>query len=165
MSDRTKKIFLAICIVLPFLLYCFYYYSQMFKNAPFRFADFESIVLKYGEGDDLVNQFDSKTGYYQFLNTRDSMVVDTIRLRKDDVQYLHGKATQLGFWNLPDDMTSDESSEETKPVARFYLQFNYKEKSKAVTLDADFDGNTKMRDVAKTMVDETMRVINDARIR
>src|SRR5690606_16367009 len=77
MSDRTKKIFLAICIILPFVLYCFYYYSQMFKNAPFRFADFESIVLKYGEGDNLVNQFDSKTGRYQFLNTQDSMVVDT----------------------------------------------------------------------------------------
>lgn len=164
MSDRTKKIFLAICIVLPFLLYCFYYYSQMFKNAPFRFADFESIVLKYGEGEDLVNQFDSKTGRYQFVNTQDSMVVDTVRLRKDDVQYLHGKATQLGFWNLPDDMTSGKS-DETKPVARFYLQFNYKEKSKEVTFDADFDGNTKMRDVARTMVDEAMRIVNDARVR
>src|SRR5690606_12972073 len=133
-------------------------------NAPFRFADFESIVLKYGEGDNLVNQFDSKTGRYQFLNTQDSMVVDTVRLRKDDAQYLHGKATQLGFWNLPDDMTSRESNG-TKPVARFYLQFNYKEKSKEVTFDADFEGNTKMRDVARTMVDEAMRIVNDARIR
>ncbi|WP_374743958.1 hypothetical protein [Parapedobacter sp. 2B3] len=136
----------------------------MFKNAPFRFADFESIVLKYGEGDDLVNQFDSKTGLYRFLNKQDSLVVDTVRLRKDDVQYLHGKATQLGFWNLPDDMTTGEP-DGTTPVARFYLQFNYKEKSKEVTLDADFNGNTKMRDVAKTMVDEAMRLVNDARIR
>ena len=166
MSDRTKKIFLAICIIFPFLLYCFYYYSQMFKNAPFRFSDFESIVLKYGEGDDLVNQFDSGTGLYRFINTQDSLVVDTVRLRKDDEQYLHGKATQLGFWNLPDDMTNGETdSTATEPVARFYLQFNYKEKSKEVTLDANFNGNAKMRDVAKTMVDEAMRVVNDARIR
>ena len=135
----------------------------MLKNAPFRFADFESIVLKYGEGDELANQFDSKTGLYRFINTQDSVMVDTVRLRKDDMQYLHGKATQLGFWNLPDDMTSGLDS--TKSVARFYLQFNYKEKSKEVTLDADFNGNTKMRDVAKTMIDEAMRVINDARIR
>src|SRR5690606_33823722 len=157
MSDRTKKIFLAICIIFPFLLYCFYYYSQMFKNAPFRFADFESIVLKYGDGDDLINQFDSETGIYQYINTRDSMVVDTVRLRKGAVQYPHGDATPLGFWSLPDDMTSGEP-DSTKPVARFYLQFNYKEKSKAVTLDPDFNGNSKMRDVAKTMVDEAMRV-------
>ncbi len=164
MTERSKKIFLAICIVLPFLAYCFYYYSQMFKNAPFRFADFESIVLRYGEGDELVNEFDSATGLYRYLNKQDSMVVDTVRLRRDDVQYLHGKATQLGFWNLPDDMTGD-GGDSTKPVARFYLQFNYKEKSKQVMLDADFDGNAKMRDVAKTMVDEAMKVINDARIR
>src|SRR5690606_19928206 len=164
MSDRSKKIFLAICIIFPFLLYCFYYYSQMFKNAPFRFADFESIVLKYGDGDNLINQFNSKTGVYQFVNVRDSVIVDTVRLRKDDLQYLHGKATQLGFWNLPDDMTSG-APDMTEPVARFYLQFNYKEKSKEVTLDADFDGNTKMRDVARTMVDEAMRIVNDARIR
>lgn len=164
MSDRTKRIFLGFCIVFPFLLYCFYYYSQMFKNAPFRFADFESIVLKYGEGDSLVNQFDSKTGLYQFVNPQDSLVIDTVRLRKDDAQYLHGKATQLGFWNLPDDMTNGDT-DKTKPVARFYLQFNYKEKSKEVTLDADFNGNPKMLDAAKTMVDEAMRVVNDARIR
>lgn len=164
MSDRTKKIFLAVCIVVPFLLYCFYYYSQMFKNAPFRFSDFESIVLKYGTGDDLVNQFDSSTGRYQYLNVRDSLVIDTVRLRKDDFQYLHGKATQLGFWNLPDDMTSGDATG-GQPVPRFYLQYNYKEKSKEITLDADFDGNPKMRDVAKSIVDEVMRVINDVRDR
>jgi len=163
MSDRTKKIFLAVCIVVPFLLYCFYYYSQMFRNAPFRFADFESIVLKYGHGDDLVNQFDSRTGRFQYLNNRDSLVVDTVRLRKDDVQYLHGKATQLGFWNLPEDMTSGDA--DGKQTARFFLQYNYKEKSKEITLDADFNGNPKMRDVAKSMVDEVMRVIDDARNR
>ncbi len=168
MSDRSKKIFLAICIIIPFLLYCFYYYSQMFKNAPYRFADLESIVLKYGEGKDLVNHFDSETGRYQFLNVRDSLMVDTVRLRKDDLQYLHGKAAQLGFWNLPDDMTTHDPADDTansRPVARFYLQYNYKEKSKEVTLDADFDGNPKMRDAAKSVIDEVIRVINDARDR
>ncbi|RQP15745.1 hypothetical protein [Parapedobacter defluvii] len=136
----------------------------MFKNAPFRFSDFESIVLKYGTGDDLVNQFDSSTGRYQYLNVRDSLVIDTVRLRKDDFQYLHGKATQLGFWNLPDDMTSGDATG-GQPAPRFYLQYNYKEKSKEITLDADFDGNPKMRDVAKSIVDEVMRVINDVRDR
>ncbi|MGK6352718.1 hypothetical protein [Parapedobacter sp. DT-150] len=160
MNERTKRIFLAICIIVPFLLYCFYYYGQMFKNAPFRFSDFESIVLKYGEGDELINQFDSSTGRYQYLNVRDSLVVDTVRLRKDDLQYLHGKATQLGFWNLPEDMTTQDTT--GKQDARFYLQYNYKEKSKEITLDVDFNANPKMRDVAKSMVDEVMRVIDDA---
>ncbi len=165
MSDRTKKIFLAICIVIPFLLYCFYYYSQMFKNAPYRFSDFESIVFQYGEGDDLINRFDSKTGHYQYLNVRDSLVIDTVRMRKDDLLHLHGKAAQLGFWNLPEDMTTASDTTANRQIARFYLQFNYKEKSKTVTLDADFEGNPKMRDAAKSVVDEVMRVISDARDR
>lgn len=168
MSERNKKIFLAICIIVPFLLYCFYYYSQMFKNAPYRFADFESIVLKYGEGDNLINQFDSKTGIYEYLNVRDSLVIDTVRLRKDDLHHLHGKAAQLGFWNLPDEMTTHPSVEGAsgqRPAARFFLQYNYKEKSKEVMLDADFDGNPKMLDAAKSIIDEVVRVINDARDR
>ncbi|WP_257667106.1 hypothetical protein [Parapedobacter tibetensis] len=137
----------------------------MFKNAPYRFTDFESIVFKYGEGNELVNQFDSETGRYQYLNVRDSLMTDTIKLRKDDMQYLHGKATQLGFWNLPDDMTTSPAADDTsggQPVARFYLQYNYKEKSKEITLDADFNGNSKMRDAAKSVIDEVMRVISDA---
>src|SRR5690606_37335573 len=164
MSERSKRIFLIICIVVPFLAYCFFYYSQMFKNAPFRFTDFESVVLRYGVGDDLINQFDSETGRYQFLNSRDSLIVDTVKLRKDDFQYLHGKAAQMGLWNLPEDMTSGDTTNQN-PAPRFYLQYNYKEKSKEITLDADYSGNEKMRDVAKSIVDEVMRVINDARDR
>ena len=165
MSERFKRIFLAACIIIPFFLYCFYYYSVMIKNAPYRFTDFESVVLKYGEGTDLINQFDSRTGYFQYVNNRDSLMSDTIRLRKDDLLYLHRKAAELGFWNLPDDMTTDTESDK-QPVPRFYLQFNYKEKSKEVTLDADFnDGNPKMKDAARSVIDEVRRVLSDAQDR
>lgn len=163
MSERNKKIFLAICIIIPFIVYCYIYYSQMIRNAPYRFADFESFVLRYGEGDNLINEFDSKTGIYRYIDRRDSLVTDTVRLRKDDLQHLHGKAAQLGFWNLPEDMTVQADGR--KPTPRFYLQYNYKEKSKAVTLDANFEGNPKMLEAAKSVVDEVIRVINDARDR
>lgn len=88
-SDRSKKIFLAICIIIPFFLYCFYYYSIMIKNAPYRWSDFDSIVLKYGYGGELVNEFDSSTGVFTYLNQRDSLVHDTLRMRDDDLLYLH----------------------------------------------------------------------------
>ncbi|SEL12300.1 hypothetical protein [Parapedobacter koreensis] len=170
MSEQNKKIFLAICIIVPFALYCYVYYSQLIRNAPYRFSDFESIVLKYGEGDSLVNHFNSKTGIYQYLNRNDSLVTDTILLREDDLRHLHGKAAQLGFWNLPDDMTSADTTQSpasgtVRATPRFYLQFNYKEKRKTVTLDADFGGNPKMLEAAKSVVDEVIRVINDARDR
>lgn len=165
MSQRAKRIFLAVCIIVPFLLYCFYYYSIMIKNAPYRFADFESIVLKYGEGENLANQFDSETGYYQYLTAGDSLASDTIRLRKDDLLYLHRKAAELGFWNLPEDMTTPTATD-TEPVPRFFLQFNYKEKSKEITIDADFSSdNPKMEQTAKSVIDEVRRVLSDARDR
>ncbi len=161
MSDRAKKIFLGICIIVPFFVYCFYYYSIMLKNAPYRFSDFEYIVLQYGTGEELVNQFDTRTGHFQYLNSQDSLVTDTIRLRKDDLLYLHRKAAELGFWNLPEDMTTQERDTPNAPAPRFYLQFNYLEKSKEVTLDIDYPGNPKMTGTAKSVIDEVRRVMSD----
>lgn len=165
MSDRAKRIFLGICIIVPFFVYCFYYYSIMLKNAPYRFSDFEYIVLKYGTGEELVNQFDTRTGHFQYLNSQDSLVSDTIRLRNDDLLYLHRKAAELGFWNLPDEMTTEGRTPPNAQVPRFYLQFNYLEKSKEVTLDADFPGNPKMTGTAKSVIDEVRRVMSDAQNR
>lgn len=165
MSERSKKIFLAICIIVPFILYSYYYYSSMVRNAPFRFTDFESIVLKYGEGEDLPNQFDTRTGIFQYKNQRDSLVYDTLRLRNDDLLYLHRKAAELGLWNLPDDMTVAPDSTRANDIPRFYLEYNYKEKSKIITLDADFVGPEKMTGTARSVIDEVRRVISDVRDR
>lgn len=163
MSDRSKKIFLGICIIIPFFLYCYYYYSTMLNNAPFRYVDFQSIVLKYGDGGELQNEFDSETGIFTYLNARDSVITDTVRMRDDDLLYLHRKAAELGFWNLPEDMTGIGFDTTNSEVPRFILQYNYKEKSKTVTYDADFEGNPKMKDAARSVIDEVRRVLSDAR--
>ena len=161
MSDKAKKIFLAICIFVPFLIYCIVYYSQMIKDAPFRFSDFESVVFKYGEDGDLVNQYDSKTGHYQYLNKKDSLIETTLRLSQDDLLYIHRKAVDLGFWNLPDEMLSEDTLA-SKNALHFYLELNYKEKSKSLLLDTKFDGNEKMFGAAKSVIEEVQRVLNDA---
>lgn len=163
MSDKSKKIYLAVTIIVPFMLYCVYYYSQMIKKAPFRSTDFESFVLKYGEGDDLINQYDSKTGTFQYLNQRDSLIHTVVKLRKDDLLYLHYKAAELGFWNLPDELImSDSSTEESQLSPHFYLEMNYKEKSKSVLIDARYIGNSKMYDAAKSVINVAQQVIKDA---
>lgn len=163
MSDRSKKIFLGICIIVPFFLYCYYYYSIMLNNAPYRYVDFQSITLKYGDGGELQNEFDSETGIYTYLNARDSLIRDTLRMRDDDLLYLHRKAAELGFWNLPEDMTGQDFGTSDSEVPRFILQYNYKEKSKMVTFDADFEGNPKMKDAARSVIDEVRRVLSDVR--
>jgi hypothetical protein len=42
---------------------------------------------------------------------------------------------------------------------------NYKDKSKKVTMDADFAGNEKMRNAGKSMIDEVNRILAAAQSR
>ena len=163
MSERGKKIFLAICIVTPFLLYCVYYYSIMVKNAPYRFSDFDSITFKYGLGDNLVNSYNSKTGSYQYLDSRDSLVRTTVRLRKDDLLYLHRKAAELGFWNFPDEILAENNPKKSTNPPRYYLEFKYKNKTKHVLYDPRNTENPKLSDAAKSLITEVSNMINDTR--
>ena len=165
MSDKRKKIFLGICIIAPFLIYMVYYYSIMVKNAPYRFSDFESITFKYGLGDSLVNQYDSKTGYYQYVNSRDSLVKTKVKLRKDDLLYLHRKAAELGFWNFPEEIISEESDANSVNIPHYYLEFKYKDKTKHILFDTGYKDDPKLNDAAKTLITEVSNMINDVRDR
>lgn len=162
MSDRSKKIFLAIAIVLPFLVYCVYYYGVMIKNAPYKFTEFESITLKYGAGEGLVNQYDSKTGRYAYLDDHDSLVVKKIRLNKDDLLYLHRKAVTLGFWDFPEQLTGPNAVDRHSNVPIYYLEYNYKRKSKKLRFDADFNGDPKLKEAAKLLLEEVQKTLKDA---
>jgi hypothetical protein len=162
MSTRSKKIFLVASIVVPFLLYCFYYYGMMIKNAPYKFSEFQSIQFQYGYGDSLLNKYDSKTGDYQFVNTRDSVIKMHLKLTKDDFLYLHRKAADLGFWDFP----AKELNTDTKVRSpRYMMQFNYQRKSKTVVFDAAYDGNDKLKDANERLIKEIQKVLQDAEAR
>ena len=161
MSDRSKKIFLGICILLPFIAYCVYYYGVMISNAPYKFSEFESLKYKYGVGDSFTNQYDSKTGVYQYLNSRDSVVKVKVKLNNDDLLYLHRKAAEQGFWNFPEVLPGRDSIK-SKTSAHFYIEYNYQRKSKHVLIDASYVENEKLRDAAKLLSTELNHVINDA---
>lgn len=165
MSKRAKVIFLGLSIFGSFLIYCVYYYSNMIKNAPYRSYELESIVFKYGIGDNLVNEFDSRTGVYKYVNTHDSLVTSKVHLNKDDFIYIHHKAASLGFWNFPDDMTQTNDPADAQNSVHYYVEFNYKEKTKTLLLDVNYNGNPKLHDAAKTFIEEVQRLINDAQDR
>lgn len=152
MSSNSKKIFLFLVVVVPFIVYCVYYYSMMIKNAPYRYSDFQSLSIEYGIKDTLINKYDSKTGDYQYLNKRDSLVKIHLRLTSDDLLYLHHKAADLGFWDFPADETGDTTSKE-KPV-RYIIEFKYKKKSKRVVFDSNYGGDPKLVDANKQLIKE-----------
>jgi hypothetical protein len=165
MSDKGKKIFLGVCIILPFLIYMVYYYSIMVKNAPYRFSDFESISFKYGLGDSLVNQYDSKTGYYQYVNSRDSLVKTKVKLRKDDFLYLHRKAAELGFWNFPEQIVGENTDGQSAKLPHYYLEFKYKDKTKFINFDTGYKKDPKLNDAVKNLITEVTNMISDVRDR
>jgi hypothetical protein len=161
MSKSVKKAFLIISIALPFLIYCVYYYSMMIRNAPYKFSEFQSFAFQYGTDDSLINKYDSRTGDYQYLNNHDSLVKKRLHLRNDDFLYLHRKAAELGFWNFPQREINDSLKIKGIKSTHYFMQFNYKRKSKAVLFDDGFDGDPKLRDANIQMIKEIQKVLAD----
>ena len=162
MTNKGKKIFLALSIVVPFLIYCIVYYTPMIKNAPFRSADFVSFEYKWGVGKTLANSYNSATGDYQYLDDKDSLVKTHIKLRKNDMIYLHSKANELGLWNFPSVIANNGSDLNSSKILRYEIQFNYKTKSKKVIYLTDYNEIPKLRDVAAQMQKLIGQSINDA---
>ncbi|TEW66148.1 hypothetical protein E2R65_13255 [Mucilaginibacter phyllosphaerae] len=134
----------------------------MVKNAPYKFSEFQSIHFEYGFGDTLNNIYDSKTGEYQFVNRRDSLVKIKLRLSNDDLLYLHRKAADLGFWDFP---ANELNTEAKGRVPRYLIQFNYLRKSKKVMYDASYNGEEKLKDANERLIKEIQKVLNEAEAR
>ncbi|WP_374950663.1 hypothetical protein [Mucilaginibacter sp.] len=162
MSSKAKKIFLVMSIIVPFLLYCVYYYGMMVKNAPYKFSEFKSIQFEYGYGDSLLNKYDSRTGDYQFVNTRDSVIKMKLKLTKDDFLYLHRKAADLGFWDFP---AKELAPTRKTRSPRYVIQFNYQRKSKSVIFDEAYDGHEKLVDANQRLIKELQKVLEEAEAR
>lgn len=161
MSNRSKKIFLALSIVIPFLLYCAYYYGMMIKNAPYKFSEFESLTFNYGTGDSLINQYNSKTTYFQYLDDRDSLIKTKVKLNKADLIHLHRRAASLGFWDFPSEIVNTEKSN----APRYVIELSYERKSKRVLIDMGYNGNPKLKDAARRLIQEINVTLNNAQDR
>lgn len=166
MSPKAKKIFLYLSILVPFLIYCIYYYGMILKDAPYKFKEFKSIEFQYGTGDSLVNKYNSKTGQYQYLNKRDSLVKVQVFLNNNELLDLHRKAGDLGFWDFPSDERSNDTARRggVKPP-RYIIVFNYLHKSKRVVFDANYPGPQKLVDANKAMITEIQAALNEAEAR
>jgi len=162
MTTKGKKIFLALTIVVPFLIYCVIYYTPMIKNAPFKSGEFVSLQFKWGVGKSLINSYDSSTGNYQYLNERDSLIKTNVKLRSNDIIYLHSKANELGLWNFPPVIANQGADLNSDKVLRYEIQFNYKRKFKKVIFLTDYNEIPKLRDVASQMQKLVAQSINDA---
>lgn len=162
MSTKAKKIFLFLTVVVPFIGYCVIYYTPMFRNAPFKSSEFVSIDFKWGLGNKLENTYNSATGDYVYVDGRDSVIHTNVKLRANDIMYLHGKANELGFWNFPEIIANQGTNLDSSKVLRYVIQFNYKRKSKKVVYVTDYTEIPKLRGLAEQMKELVSQTINDA---
>ncbi|WP_255563173.1 MULTISPECIES: hypothetical protein [Mucilaginibacter] len=137
---------------------------MMVKNAPYKFAEFESLKLEYGFNDSLLNKYNSATGDYQFVNRKDSVVKMHMNLSKDDLLYLHRKAAELGFWDFPANEIKKDPKERSM---RYIIEYKYKRKTKRVVYDEAYDGNEKLKDANERLIKEIQKKLdeNEARLR
>jgi len=165
MSDRAKRIYIVLTIIVPFLLYCVYYYGMMIGNAPYKFSEMKTIEFRYGTGDTLLNQYNSGTSDFQYLNKHHELIKTKLYLNKDDLLYLHRKAADLGFWNFPVNERGDTAATKGRPVPRFFIQFNYLRKSKTVTYEPTYGGDQKLKEANEQLIKEIQKVIDAAEAR
>lgn len=135
------------------------YYVISLKKAPYAVSDFESFTYKWGMGDDFENSYSSLSGDYQYLNSRDSLVKTNVRLRSNDIIFIHNKVNELGFWNLPN--TIGKASVLGESVV-CEIEFNYKGKSKKVTFHNNEDKHPGLLDSAKQIRDVLQQAIDEA---
>jgi len=161
MTNRSKKIFFSLTVILPLLAYCIYYYGMMIKNAPYRFSDFEYIRFEYGLCDSLINKYNSKTGAYQYETRNGKLKTMNMMLSKDELLYLHRKASDLGFWNFPAVEKGDILNSNQKKAPQYVIEFVYKNKIKKVVFDQEYNGNTQLKDANMRLIKEIQKVLDE----
>jgi hypothetical protein len=139
------------------------YFREMFKDAPYEFTDFKSIVFKYGVRDSMINSYNSATGDYQYLDKRNSLVKTNVMLNQDELLYLHHKATELGFWDFPaNELNSDTISRTGGKPLRYLVEFNYRHNGKKVLFDTNYDGPVMLFEANTRLIQEIERVLQEA---
>ncbi len=142
------------------------YFREMFKDAPYEFTGFKSIVFKYGVRDSMINTYNSETGDYQYLNKHDSLVKTRVMLNQDELLYLHHKAVELGFWDFPaNELNADTTSRMGVKPLRYLVEFNYQHNGKKVLFDTNYDGSEKLFEANTRLIQEIERVLQEAEAR
>jgi hypothetical protein len=81
-------------------------------------------------------------------------------LLKDDLLILHRRAAQLGYWNFPSHIVNTDTT--SKSSLHYSIEFNYERKSKKVIFDANYNGDPKLKDAVRRLIEEINKSINDA---
>lgn len=142
-----KNLSLIATIVVILLVGVVGFYFLRLKQGPYQVVDFDNLTYKWGIGDTLANVYDAKTGNYQYLNAKDSLVKTNVKLRSNNIIYIHNKLNEIGFWNMPSVIKN--KSGVSNEVLRYEFELVYGKNRKKVIYYTDYDENQELRVKAK----------------
>jgi energy-coupling factor transporter transmembrane protein EcfT len=139
------------------------YYESVFKTAPYSFSELKSVVFKFGPKDSLVNEYNSASGEFKYIDKRNVLVKTQVNLTSTDLLYLHRKAAELGFWDFPSKEVNNDTTNTNgiKPV-EYLIQFNYQHKSKSILFTANYDGPLQLVQANKLLIEEIQGILKGA---
>lgn len=138
------------------------YYMMSLKKAPSGLNEFQSFTYSWGIQDTLENSYSSIDGSYQYLDKNDSLIRSSVKLRSNDVIFLHNRINELGFWTLPSNLGVADSD---KKVLRYEIEFRYKNRNKKIVVYSNYSENLQLLDSVNQVRNLVQEVINDAESR
>ena len=121
------------------------YYLINLKQSKYPVSTFVSVSYKWGVGDTLLNSYNSATGDYQYLDNRDSLIKTKVKLKANNIIFIHSKANELGLWQLPNVIANKNSDLKSDKVLRYEMEFVYEGESKKIIFLTDYDENMQTR--------------------
>ena len=137
--NLKKNLSLIATVIVIVIISIAGYYLINQKKGPYPASALTSITYKWGMGDSLTNSYNSATGNYQYLNAKDSLIKTRVKLRANNIIFLHSKADELDLWNLPSVIANKNADLKSDKVLRFEIVFNYEKKSKKIVFLTDYD--------------------------
>lgn len=140
MLSRIKKniSFIATVVVIIIISIAGYFVINKQKG-PFSASELVSIEYKWGLGDSLVNVYNSATGNYQYLDNKDSLITKKLKLRANNIIFIHSKANELDLWTLPNVIANKNANLKTDQTLRYEIIFNYETKVKKIVFLTNYD--------------------------
>lgn len=161
-GEWRKKVSLIATIAVVLLIAVGGYYLINLKQGPYPASTFISLSYKWGVGDTLLNSYNSATGDYQYLDNEDKLVSSHVKLRANDIIYLHNKANELGLWDLPNLVANPNTDLKSKQILRYEMVFNYEQKTKKIVFMTNYDQNPAFADAAKQLQEVILKTLNEA---
>lgn len=154
---KQLPLWASVLMIIGILITGYFVLSR--KKAPYGLADFKSFTYTWGKADSLVNRYSSLTGAYQYLDRRDSLIKNQVKLRSNDLIFLHNKINELGFWKLPEQIGQAGNPAD---ATVYHLQFNYHGKSKQLNVykekaqhpDSQLDSAMRIISLVQGVIDE-----------